>query len=96
MSISPEVLQTLELKLKEYAIPRNSWDGYAALLQYVDGALQRIPTQGELEATDAEEIDRLFTVEMMYLAATVGEIFEGEGLEELANYLYEPIQVSCK
>lgn len=89
--ISPELIQMVEQKAQACAIPRNSWDGYAILLRYLSGALERLPTHQELAATDNENVDRLFVTEITYLAATISEIFEGEGFEELASYLYEPI-----
>jgi hypothetical protein len=89
--IAPELIQTAEQKSQACSIPRNSWDGYAILLRYLSRAVERLPTCQELAATDAESIDRLFVTEITYLAAMISKIFEGEGIEELASYLYEPI-----
>lgn len=89
--IAPELIQAAEQKARACAIPRNSWDGYAIMLRYLSKTLERLPTCQELAATDAESIDRLFITEITYLAAMISEIFEGEGFEELASYLYEPI-----
>ena len=82
--ISPDLLHVLDGR----AEPRNSWEGYADLLRYMQAALLRIP---ELEELDALDIDRCFTNEMHYLAMLVDDLFSAEGIEELASYLSDPL-----
>ena len=82
--IPPGLLHELAVR----AEPRNSWEGYAALLRYMQAATLRSPEPEELDALD---IDRCFTNEMHYLAVLVDELFAAEGIEELASYLYDPL-----
>jgi hypothetical protein len=82
--ISPELLQALN----ERAEPKNSWEGYSSILQYLQGAAQRVPTQEDLESID---IDHYFSIELHYIAALVHGIFTEEGFEELESYLYDPL-----
>ena len=83
-AISAELLQAIDAK----AEPKNSWEGYAAILRHLQGAIQRVPTQAALENSD---IDRIFSIELHYIAALVSDIFSGEGIGELESYLYDPI-----
>lgn len=86
--ISPDLLHALDTR----AELRNSWEGYAALLRYMQAAILRIPAPEELDALD---IDRCFTIEMHYLAMLVDALFAAEGIEELASYLSDPLPLQC-
>lgn len=79
--IAPELLQVIEAR----AEPKNSWEGYAAILHYLQAAIRRIPT-----SLDAIDIDQLFMEEIHYLAVLLNDLFAGEGFDELASYLYNP------
>jgi hypothetical protein len=83
-TISAELLQTIEAR----AEPKNSWEGYATVLRYLQNAVLRVPTQAMIEQSD---IDRIFSIELHYIAALVSDIFSGEGMDELESYLYDPI-----
>jgi hypothetical protein len=89
-SIAPEILAYLEHRAKEHGVAKNSWEGCAAILRYVSHACQRAPMLADLEAADEAGIEQLFVREVTYLAALVNELFDGEGIEELATYLSDP------
>jgi hypothetical protein len=93
-TITPEILHVLGQKSHECAIDRNSWDGLAIIMHYLHEAVQRVPTPAELQATDTQAIDRLFTIEIEHLAIMLSDIFEGEGFEELAYYLPNPVKTA--
>lgn len=78
------VVQRLEQKAKEYGIPANSWDGYAVILRFIAGTLQRLPALNDLEACD---IDAHFATELGHLAHLVIDLFPTDSFEELATFL---------
>lgn len=78
---APELLQVIEAR----AEPKNSWEGYAAILHYLQAATQRVPTM-----LDVIDIDQLFMAEIHYLAVLLNDLFAEEGFDELASYLYHP------
>ena len=80
MSIFSELLRQVDQR----AEPKNSWEGYATVLRYLDGACQRNLARGPL---DLHDIDAVFTVEMGYMAQLVATLFVGEGFEEFESYL---------
>jgi len=78
---APELLQMIEAR----AEPKNSWEDYAAVLHYIEAAIQRVPTD-----LDAINIDQLFMEEIHYLAVMLNDLFAEEGFEELTSYLCNP------
>ncbi len=86
MSISSDILEHLQKRAAESDAP-NSWGCYAALLQYVSGALGRVPELAALEACNNSDSDLILERELEHLAVTVAEVFPGRGPEELVYYL---------
>lgn len=78
------IIQRLEQKAQEHGTLRNSWEGYAVLLCFVEAVLQRLPTPHELEAGS---IDVPFTTELEHLAQLVVDLFPTDSFEELATFL---------
>lgn len=79
---APELLQAIEARSE----PKNSWEGYAAVLHYIEAAVQRAPMN-----LDAIDIDRLFVAEIHYLAVLLNDLFAEEGFDELTSYLHNPL-----
>jgi hypothetical protein len=84
-----EMIQRLEEKAQEESIPANSWDGYAVILRFVEGVLQRLPTTVDLETCN---IDARFTAELGYLARLVVDLFPTDSFEELATFFVPEAQ----
>lgn len=77
-------IQRLEQKAQEHETLRNSWEGYAIMLRFVEAVLQRLPTPHDLEAGS---IDARFTIELEHLAQMVVDLFPTDSFEELATFL---------
>lgn len=81
-----DLLELAQRKVAECDVS-SSWVGYAAILRYVNEALQRLPQPGALAACDEEDMERILEAELEHLASAVSEIFPGRGPEELTYYV---------